>query len=201
MTNQKLAMVAAIALAMSGCGGGSASTGGTTAAVMTPSTAASGTQLSDALNIALARYPSGLAIEIEVDDETAHLGFLEVELWVGDEAKEVFIDPGTMAIVDEGVETPDAGDEAAYAETHARLVAGEASLRAALDAGLLNSYDASHVIEIEMTVLEGHLVIAVTQNTGGGLTYHEADGAHLGTADEARTRWQSEAQAAQPTAN
>lgn len=200
MTNQLPATI--VLLTLTACGGSTTQGERTsTPAAMTPSAEASGTQLYDAIGVALERYPSALPYEVEIDDETAHLGFLEVELWVGDVATELFIDPGTMAIVDEGVDTADAGEEAAHAETHARLVAGEASLRAALDAGLLNSYDASHVIEIEMTVLEGHLVIAVTQNTGGGLTYHEAGGAHLGTADEARTRWQSEAQATPPTTN
>lgn len=195
--NAKLGTTAALAILMTACGGGAASNGaGTTptAATMTPSTAASGTQLYDALGIAMERYPSGLPFELEIDDETAHLGFLEVELWVGDEAKEVFIDPGTMAIVDEGVETPEAGEEAAYAETHSRLVAGEGSLRAAMEAGLLNNYDASAVTELEMTILDGHLVVKVTQ--GGAVTYNEAAGPYLGTADEARMRWQSEAQLA-----
>lgn len=195
--NAKLGTTAALAILMTACGGGSASSGAsTTPAAMTPSTTASGTQLYDAVGVALERYPGALPYEVEIDDETAHLGFLEVELWVGDEAKEVFIDPGTMAIVNEGVDVADADESAARTETHGRLVSGEATLRGAFDAGLLNSYDASHVTEIEMTMLEGHLVFAVTQNTGGGLTYHDATGAYLGTADEARTRWQSETQLA-----
>jgi len=197
MTTTKIGSVMVLAAAMTACGGGAASGGAsTTAAAMTPSTAASGTQLHDALHIAMERYPNALAFELEIDDETAHLGFLEVELWVGDEAKEVFIDPGTMAIVAEGVEAPDAGEEATYGEVRARLARGEASLHEALEAGLLNRYDASQVTEIEITLFEGHLVFAVTQNTGGGLTYHDASGAYLGTADEARARWQSEAQPA-----
>lgn len=196
--NAKREATAALACLLMACGGGAASSNESTTPTLRPSTEASGTQLFEALNIALERYPNGLPFEVEIDDETAHLGFLEVEMWVGDEAKEVFIDPGTMAIVAEGTETPDAGEEAAYAETHARLLAGEASLRAAFEAGLLSSYEASHVIEVEMTVLDGHLVIAITQNTGGGLVYHDAQGARLGTADEARMRWQAEAQSTTP---
>jgi hypothetical protein len=197
MTNAKLGTTAALALLMTACGGGSASSGeGTTPAAMTPSAEASGTQLFDAIGVALERYPSALPYEVEIDDETAHLGFLEVELWVGDEAKEVFIDPGTMAIVDEGMDVASADEDAARTEIHARLVSGEFTLRGAFEAGLLNSYDASHVIEVEMTILDGHPVIGVTQNTGGAVSYHDATGAHLGTADEARARWASEAQLA-----
>lgn len=174
----------ALALALvAGCGG-AGSTGGTTPAAV-PSAPASASQFLEAIDIARAGHAEALVFEVEIDDES-HPGFLEVEYWEGHAAREIFIDPGSMEVV---AESPDEHDpsEAEVRETvHSHLRDGRGDLRAALAAGLLNSHDATAVQEVELTILDGHYVIAVELLREGARTtlYHAIEGAYLGTAEE-----------------
>ena len=171
----------AAVLACAGCGG--ASSGGST--TPTPSAVASASQFVEAIDVAHAGHAEALVFEVEIDDQS-HPGFIEVEYWEGTGAHEVFIDPGTMAVVAEGPDTSEPEEQEERATVHAHLRDGRGDLRAAFGAGLLSSHDAAAVQEVELTILEGHYVIAVELLRDGARTtlYHAIDGTYLGTAEE-----------------
>lgn len=169
-------------LACAGCGGAS-STGGTTPA---PRASASASQFLEAVDIARAGHPEALPFEVEIDDGS-YVGLLEVEYWDGTEAHEVFIDPGTMTVVAEAPDVSEPSEDEDRAAVRSNLGDGRGDLRAALAGGLLNSHDIAAVQEVELTILEGHYVIAVELLRDGARStlYHAIDGTYLGTAEEA----------------
>lgn len=173
-------MVATLVVA-AGCGGASAS-GSTTP---TPSAPASAAQFLEAVDIARAGHAEALVFEVEIDDES-HAGFLEVEYWEGHVAREIFIDPGSMQVVAESPDQHDPSESEVREAVHSNLRDGRGDLRAALAGGLLNSHDVAAVQELQLTILEGHYVIAVELLRDGARTtlYHAIDGTYLGTAEE-----------------
>jgi hypothetical protein len=170
---------------LAGCGGASgASSGGTTPA-RTPSAPASAAQFVAAIDAAAAGHPDARVFEVEIDDEH-YVGFLEVEYFDGDLAREVFFDPGTMTVVAEQLDRHAPEEEAVHQEVRGHLVDGRGNLRAALSSGMLSRYADGAVQEVELTILDGHYVIAVEQLEAGARStvYHGIDGTYLGTAEE-----------------
>ena len=69
----------------------------------------------------------------------------------------------------------------------ARLEAGEGNVRAVLESGAMNSHATETVQEVELTMLEGHYVVAVEVLRDGARSelFHALDGSYLGGRDEA----------------
>lgn len=181
--------------ALAGCGGGStgggASEGASTESsgsesAATPSAPASAAQFVQAIDAALAVHPNARVFEVEIDD-THHIGFLEVEYFEGETAREIFFDPGTMAVVADVEEAIEPGEAEAVAAVRTHLVAGQGDLRARIEDGSFTSHAIETVQEIELTMLEGHYVIACEAlRDGERLTmFHAIDGSYLGPRDAA----------------
>ncbi len=179
-------LTALLAIALAGCGGGAASASIGTTAASQPSRPASASQFVAAIDAALAAHPDARVFEVEIDD-THRIGFLEVEYFAGEEAREIFFDPGTMEIDSEQAEVLAPGDAEIHAEVRAHLEAGEGDLRAFLETGALDDHAIETVQEIELTILEGHYVVAIELLTDGARStvYHSHDGSGLGGRDEA----------------
>lgn len=182
---------AAAALCVLGCGGGGASAGGGsggTTAARTPSQPASATQFVAAIDATLAAHPGARIMEVEIDD-THHVGFLEVEFFLADgtESQEIFFDPGTMAVIEDRPEPVDPAEAETIAAVQARLAAGQGDVRARIEDGSFTSRAIETVQEIELTMLEGHYVIAceVLRDGERFTMFHAIDGSYLGRETEA----------------
>lgn len=175
------------ALALTGCGGGAASTGseGTTAA-RAPTQPASASQFVTAIDAARAAHPDARIFEVEIDD-THHVGFLEVEFFSGETAYEIFFDPGTMEVIDDRPEPVDPADAEVHAAVRARLEAGEGDVRSFVESGALSDYPIEAVQEVELTMLDGHYVVAVEVLRDGARStiFHSHDGSALGEREAA----------------
>jgi len=195
---KKDTIAALMLVAISGCGGGAASGGGEgTTAARSPSQPASASQFVAAIDAALAAHPDARIFEVEIDD-SHHVGFLEVEFFSGETAQEIFFDPGTMEAIDDRPEPIDPADAEVHVAVRARLEAGEGNVRSVLESGAMNSHAIETVQEVELTMLEGHYVVAVEVLRDGARTelFHALDGRYLGGRDEALTAL---AQPATPT--
>lgn len=162
-------VVGALALAWLGCGGGGAPE---------PETAAQAPQsfgMADAIDAALARVPAGLPFEVEFDEDGGR-ELLEVELFVGEEMREIFFEPGTGAFVREGEEVPEADEAPRLPALRAQLEAGAITLRAAL-ATAAQHYDPASIREVELEIRDGRLVIEIeVREAGGDAEYvHDAE--------------------------
>jgi hypothetical protein len=185
----------ACVVALVGCGGGAASGGGETTpegsgAARTPSAPASATQFAAAIDATLAAHPGALVMEVEIDD-THHVGFLEVEYFAADgtESQEIFFDPGTMEVIEDRPEPTEPGEAETLAAVRAHLAAGQGDLRARIEDGSFTSHAIETVQEIELTMLEGHYVIAceVLRDGNRSVMYHAIDGSYLGGSADALT--------------
>lgn len=185
----------ACVVALVGCGGGSASGGGGTTAegagtARTPSAPASATQFVAAIDATLAAHPGALVMEVEIDD-THHVGFLEVEYFTADgtESQEIFFDPGTMEVIEDRPEPTEPGEAETLAAVRAHLAAGQGDVRARIEDGSFTSHAIETVQEIELTMLEGHYVIAceVLRDGERSTMFHAIDGSYLGGSADALT--------------
>ncbi len=191
-------MVSVAALIGVGCGGGTASGGESTTTTTSgaetataPSAPASATQFVQAIDAALVLHPSARVFEVEIDD-THHIGFLEVEYFEGETAREIFFDPGTMAVIADVDEAIEPAEAEAVAAVRAHLTAGQGDLRARIEDGSFTSHAIETVQEIELTMLDGHYVIACEVLRDGpsgqperSTMFHAIDGSYLGRQEEA----------------
>jgi hypothetical protein len=182
-------------VAMAGCGGGSsggsASEGGSSGSsgsesAAAPSAPASATQFVQAIDAALAVHPNARVFEVEIDD-THHVGFLEVEYFEDETAREIFFDPGTMAVIADVDEAIEPGEAEAVAAVRTHLAAGQGDLRARIEDGSFTSHAIETVQELELTILDGHYVIAceVLRDGERVTMFHAIDGSYLGQRDDA----------------
>jgi hypothetical protein len=181
-----IGLASVVALGSVGCGGGSASGGGGTTAegrAPTVSAPASATQFVAAIDAALAAHPGARIIEVEIDD-SYDVGALEVEYFPaeGGGARELFLDPGSMQVMEDRAESPSPEEAEVHAVVRARLEAGQGDLRARLEEGAFARHSMEALQEVELTLLEGHYVIAceVLQDGARATHFHAIDGSYLG---------------------
>lgn len=134
--------------------------------------------LAEALPIAAAEYPTGIAVEAEWDTEKklADHPMLEVEFLVDGKMEEVFVCPHRGVVVKKLTEEIKAEDQATYAALPAAMQAANANLQAAIEKAF-GTYPKEQVMEVEFTLVDGRLVVEVETAAKAGAegTKHKHD--------------------------
>jgi hypothetical protein len=134
--------------------------------------------LAEALPIAAAEYPTGIAVEAEWDTEKklADHPMLEVEFLVDGKMEEVFVCPHRGVVVKKLTEEIKAEDQATYAALPAAMQAANANLAVAIEKAF-GTYPKEQVMEVEFALVDGRLVVEVetAAKPGAEGTKHKHD--------------------------
>lgn len=180
------ALVIGLWAALVGCGGSSsggaaAESGGTSSGAET-ATADRSASFARAVDAALAAHADGLVIEVELenDEETGGRDELEVEMLTGTgvELTAVVFDPGTLAILSEDVEEPEADEVTSLPTLRERYATSGLDMRAGLREAF-SRYEPATVCEVEFDVHDGRLTLEVTVERDGVETEYVHDVATL----------------------